>query len=74
MLPMRLHVNVFSVLEPHFSSTFNRFISNQLQHSAGASPVDKTPGAKNVLLQFEDHAVIGGEPQILLVGAGQNGP
>jgi hypothetical protein len=45
-----------------FSSTFIWLVSNRLQHNGGASAVDKTRLPENVLLQFEDHAVIRGQP------------
>jgi hypothetical protein len=64
----------FSHRNGAYSSSFICFVSNQLQHRGGVHPVDNTRVAENVLLQFEDHAVIRSQPQILLVGAGQNRP
>src|ERR1017187_3400691 len=74
MLPMCSCVNAFLGKLGSISSVFIRFVSNQLRRGGGARPVDNTRVAENVLLQLEDHAVIGGQPQISLVGAGKHCP
>ena len=62
MLPKFFYVNLFSGRNGTFSSNFIWFVSNQLQAQDGESIVDNTRDAKNVLLQFEDHAAIRREP------------
>src|ERR1035437_5745598 len=74
MLPMCVSVNAFLGEMAPFPPPLFDIVSNQLQSYGGARPVDNTRVAENVLLQFEDHAVVRGQPQIPLVGAGQRRP